>query len=72
MRFVLYDTMGNVRDIIADITVCEMRSLLSEFKTHCAMNESAYEYNHFQNWIKKYHGIVIKKFTNDVVTRIDM
>jgi len=72
MRFKMYDSMRNVRDIAADISVCEMRNLLSEFRTHCAINESAYEYNHFQNWIKKYHGVVIKKYTPDAVTRIDM
>jgi hypothetical protein len=72
MRFQLFDSFGGVRDISAEVTVCELRNLLSEFKTHCAVEESAYEYNHFVNWLKKYHGISVKKYANEKLTRIDM
>jgi hypothetical protein len=71
MRFDLYDTLGKVRNISADVDVDEMRCLLSEFKTHCAMDRSAYEFNHFSNWAKKNHDVIIK-YVSDKAVRVDM
>lgn len=76
MRFELFDTNGKGRNIVADVSADEMRVLLSKFKTHCAIDSrngerSEYEYNHFVNWVKKYHSIVIKYVSENAI-RVDM
>ena len=71
-EFVLYDSFGGVRNIATDITVDELRIYLSEFKTHCAVNNSAYEYNHFVNWLKKYKSVIIRKISDIEPVRVDM
>jgi len=53
MRFDLYDTKGQLRVIDCQVSLDEMRILISAFKTHCAEERSAYEFNHFVNWLKK-------------------
>lgn len=47
------------------------RALLSKFKTHCAVNGSDYQINHFGNWLNKYHGITMRFVTTNA-TRVDM
>lgn len=71
MKFEVYDTNGKARNVMADVTADEMRNLVSKFKTHCAIERSAYEFNHFKNWAKKYHGVEIRYISENAV-RIDM
>jgi hypothetical protein len=70
-RFEIYDTTGKLRIVTAPETAAEMRNLLGIFKTDCAKNQSAYEYNHFVNWAKKHHGVDIQ-FDGGAAERIDM
>jgi hypothetical protein len=72
MRFELFDTNGKMRNVMAGVTADDMRNLVSKFKTHCAIENSAYEFNHFKNWAKKYHGVVIRYISEDDIERIDM
>jgi hypothetical protein len=72
MRFVLYDTLSNARDVTADVSLSEMRNLLSEFKTHCVVGGSSYQFNHFVNWAKKHYGVNINRYANEPVERVDM
>jgi hypothetical protein len=58
-HFDLYDTAGEVRHVTADCTEDQMRILLSMFKTECIVEQKVYQYNHFVNWLKKYHQISI-------------
>jgi hypothetical protein len=72
MRFEFYDTNGELHDVTANIEVSELRAYLSEFKTHCIVGKSAYQFNHFVNWLRKYYGISINQRTFEVSERIDM
>lgn len=69
--FVIYDTHGKARHVYSGVSDGEMRILLSIFKTHCATEGTSYEYNHFVNWVKKYHDIDIE-YAQKEPTRIDM
>jgi len=71
MKFEIYDTNGKARNVTADVTADEMRNLVSKFKTHCAIEGSAYEFNHFKNWANKYHGVTVRYISENAV-RIDM
>jgi len=72
MRFEFYDTKSVLHNVTADIGIDELRSLLSAFKTHCIIDDSDYQYNHFVNWIRKYHGVSINRCGFEVSERIDM
>ena len=72
MRFEFYDNNGVLHNVTADISVSELRAFLSEFKTHCAIDRSAYQFNHFVNWIRKHYGISINRCGFEVSERIDM
>lgn len=48
-----------------------VRALLSKFKTHCMVDRSDYQINHFGNWLNKYHSITMRFVTTNA-TRIDM
>jgi hypothetical protein len=71
MKFEIYDTNGKARNVIADVTADEMRNLVSKFKTHCAIERTAYEFNHFKNWAKKYYRVDIGYISENAI-RIDM
>ena len=71
MRFELHDTNRMTRYIVAPTTVNELRVYLAEFKTECATDGKAYEYNHFVNWLKKYQNISIE-YEGSTVQRVDM
>jgi hypothetical protein len=70
-RFELHDTKGEVRHIVCHLTLNELRLYLAEFKTHCAIEGSQYEFNHFVNWIAKNYRIPVEyeKFSSE---RVDM
>lgn len=70
-KFAFYDTHGEVRNIEANCGADDMRIWLSLFKTECAVEKKAYQYNHFVNWLKKYHDVevVYEPLTR---TRVDM
>ena len=72
MRFKFYDNNGVLHDVTADVSVSELRAFLSEFKTHCIVDGSAYQFNHFVNWLKKYYRISISQCGFEVSERIDM
>lgn len=71
MRFDLYDTKGKLRVVDAQISLQEMWQYLGEFRTHCNVDKSAYEYTHFTNWIMKHHEIMITQVGAEPV-RVDM
>jgi hypothetical protein len=60
-----------MRLVEANLKPDEMRVMLSMFKTHCAVEGSMYEFNHFKNWLKKNHNTVLE-YENTVPVRIDM
>lgn len=57
--FAFYDTSGEVRQIEANCEPDDMRIWLSMFKTECMVERKAYEYNHFVNWLAKYHDVKV-------------
>lgn len=71
MRFEIYDTKGKLRVVDAQISLHEMWQYIGEFKTHCAVERSSYEYTHFKNWMLKNFNI---EFTQVSATpiRVDM
>ena len=71
MRFAVYDTNGRSRDVTCDIDADLFRSLLSSFKTHCVIEKSAYEWNHFVNWMRQ-RGFDIKNCGMEESIRVDM
>lgn len=71
-RFALYDTNKQVRDVQADIEVAHMQMFLSEFRTHCAVEGKAYEFNHFKNWLKRYKDLELKYQEVTPAMRVDM
>ena len=71
-RYILIDTRGREQRIEEVISIDTLRALLSEFKTHCAVENSAYEFNHFCNWATKYHGFKFKYWNVDEPQRVDM
>jgi hypothetical protein len=71
MRFDIYDTNGEPREVDANTSPDRMRVLLSIFRTHCVTQGKAYEFNHFMNWLKKYYSIILTYTDSDSV-RIDM
>lgn len=72
MRFELYDTNGVARIVEGNIELPEMQMRLSEFKTHCAVNQSMYEFHHFVNWMKKNYNVDIKQVSREAPLRVDM
>jgi hypothetical protein len=73
MRYELHDTSGKVRDIVSDANPTAMRDYLGMFKTHCAVEQSQYEFNHFVNWLKKNHSIEIRPYIAEAwIERVDM
>jgi hypothetical protein len=72
MRYELHDTVGTIRSITVGLDIDDLRSYISEFKTHCAIDNSAYEYNHFVNWLKKNYNIKISFYQSERVDRVDM
>jgi hypothetical protein len=70
-RFQIYDTNGAIRDVCANLHPDRMRILLSIFRTHCAVEGKQYEYNHFVNWLRKYHDVDVV-YTPEDMNRIDM
>lgn len=72
MKYDLYDTNGRVRKVTTVAMPDAMRILISKFKTHCMVEGSAYEFNHFVNWAKKYHGITISYVDDTQAIRLDM
>jgi len=72
-RFEFHTTTGSVVDLIAPLDKKEMNSYLGEFRTHCRVEHSAYQYNHFVNYMNKYYGIKIEYYIPDNrVVRVDM
>ena len=72
MRFLIYDTTGKVRDCTADIPLISMQAYVSEFRTHCRVEEKAYEFNHFCNWMNKYKNVPVKYTDMSEAMRVDM
>jgi len=72
MKFEFYDSTGKLQNVTADISVSEMRAYLGEFKTHCVVDKTSYQFNHFINWLRKYYGISISRIGYEVTERIDM
>jgi len=70
-KFEVYDTKGVRREVVGDIDLTELQVLLCKFKTHCVVDETAYEFNHFVNWVKKYYGISLTK-QSGTIYRLDM
>jgi len=72
-KYDFYDTAGKLRSIETStpVELNTMRTYISEFRTHCIVEGSQYEFNHFGNWLKKYKGISIV-FSNPIVYRVDM
>lgn len=70
-NFGVFDTNGKMRLVSANLTTDQMRIFLGAFKTHCAIEGSAYEFNHFVNWLKKNYGIKIE-YTDTTFQRVDM
>jgi hypothetical protein len=50
----------------------EVRYLVSEFKTHCALKKSSYHLAHFINYVNKYTNIRISYGFPQKVERLDM
>jgi hypothetical protein len=69
--FELYDTKGKQRYVSSTLDVFGMRQKLSEFKTHCAIENKQYEYNHFVNWLKFHWGETVVYDTQERY-RVDM
>jgi len=72
MRYEIHDTSGKTREVIINREVGEVRALLGEFKTHCVIAGSQYEFNHFVNWLRKNYQIEVEQFSNDRPARVDM
>ena len=70
-QFEIHDPNGRVRSVISSASPDKMRILLTIFKTHCVTEGSAYEFNHFMNWLKKHYGVLVS-FVPDDPVRIDM
>ena len=70
-RFELYDTNGKVRYLSCELNLDQMRICLGMFKTHCAEENSEYEFNHFRNWLKKNSNVSIN-FEDEMRFRVDM
>jgi hypothetical protein len=71
MRFELFDTHGKCRVIDSKLSIHEMRQYLSEFKTHCAVEQTPYEFNHFKNWLMKYYNTELV-YVESTPIRVDM
>jgi hypothetical protein len=71
VQYDIYDTNGKLRAVTAPISSDRMRVLLSVFKTHCVQQGKEYEFNHFANWLRKYHDINMEYVEEDAI-RIDM
>ena len=67
----IYDTKGQLREVSAPIVADGLRILLSLFKTHCVQQGKEYEFNHFANWLRKYHDVNLV-YTDTEAIRIDM
>lgn len=73
-RFHLYDTNGELRDIVINADSTSLRVWLTRFKTECAVHGKTYEFNHFKNWLNKYFDKTIEYYNpdNPKPERIDM
>ena len=72
--FDLYDEHGKAHTLVCmnGVTALSfMREYLSEFKTHCVIEQSKYSYYHFINWLRKYKGYVLTEVPSNI-QRIDM
>ena len=70
-RFDFYDTNDRLHRVEAPVSADEMRALLVVFRTHCKVVNGSYQYDHFKNWLKKYHDIDMFD-TSSEVSRVDM
>ena len=72
MRYVIHDTRGHIRHVESDLTPDQLKVALVNFKTHCAIDGSVYEYNHFKNWLKVNKGEKLSEIGTVELERIDM
>lgn len=72
MRYDLHDTNDKARDVVINVGITDLRNYLGEFKTHCRLQGSQYEFNHFVNWLRKEKNIEVEQFRADQIIRVDM